>query len=194
MDAQGPNAAGKTVGPGVRPWGRRLRILTALALSALLAGFAWADYQTGLGMVWWVQLYFAVIACLIALPAMRYGERRAALIMVAIVGLGLLGLGRLDTMARKPFMRFADDVHAGMARHEVLARLDTRFPPGGRFPRPQLAGGDGSPVMYPPPEMAAPADETLFFTLDPDDGRFNSEWFVVYLREGRVVGEDYSAD
>lgn len=173
---------------------RTLLALAVTALAVLLAGLVFFDYILGVTVFWQAQLAAVAFAGLVILPVVLDGGRNAAALLFAVFIVSLMILSVAELTAVKPFMRFSHDVAPGISRAEVMSSLEQRFPDGGRFRRPVLGVGDGAPVIFPPPDMVTQADETLHFTLDPTDWRFDSEWFIVYLRDGRVVGEDYSGD
>lgn len=173
---------------------RLLVLVTAAALAALLVGAAWFDHAFGVTAFWQVPVALALLAGLLVLPLALAGRRGAALLLWSGFAVAVAVLAAVSTSPVKPFLRLARDVEPGMPRHAVYAAMERRFPEERRFRQPAVAVRDGSPVLHPPPDMSAAPDETIQFTLDPDDGRYNAEWFIVYLHEGIVVGEDYSGD
>jgi hypothetical protein len=75
---------------------------------------------------------------------------------------------------RRPFLRAFSKIHPGMSREQVEAIMRQEF----RGKRPVLR-------VYP---------SVLQFTLDPDDGRFNSELIVIEMAGGKVISSDYLPD
>lgn len=168
--------------------------LSGIAMTAAFVGAVWLDSLLGVTAWWQMKLALIGLAGLILLPVWFNERRGTAARMLGAFTVSVLVLGAVELTPVKPFHLFEQDVESGMLRAEVFTSLERRFPEGGRFRRPVFGAGDGEPVLYPPPDMASTPDETIHFTLDPSDSRYDSEWFVVYLQEGRVVGEDYSGD
>jgi hypothetical protein len=102
----------------------------------------------------------------------------------------------IDLTPRKPFMRFYHNITIGMQVDQVQSLFNQHFPPDGKFRQPTWGFGDGSPVTPNDndPHLADRPNQSLHYTLDPNDGRFNSEWLVVYFKDGQVVGAEYLPD
>ena len=75
---------------------------------------------------------------------------------------------------RRHFLRAYAQIHPGMTEMQVEAVIRNQF--RGKHP---LARVDDSGLQY---------------TLDPDDGRFNSEFIVVRMIDGKVIEADYLRD
>ena len=80
----------------------------------------------------------------------------------------------IDWNMHRKFLRAYSQIHAGMTKEQVEAVMHRHFSgklPGARF--------DNSGVQY---------------TLDPDDGRFDSEFIVVTMAAGKVIAAEYLPD
>lgn len=80
----------------------------------------------------------------------------------------------IDWNMRRHFLRAYAQIHPGMTEMQVEAVIRNQF--RGKHP---LARVDDSGLQY---------------TLDPDDGRFNSEFIVVRMIDGKVIEADYLRD
>jgi hypothetical protein len=80
----------------------------------------------------------------------------------------------IDWNMRRPFRRAYSQIRPGMTMEQVEAIMQRRFRgkrPVGRFD-----------------------DRGAQYTLDPDDGRFNSEIIVIEMADGKVASAYYLPD
>ncbi len=102
-------------------------------------------------------------------------------VVLALTGLYLVGLVLLRLVALspvKPFRAFYEAVEPGMSKAEVLGELARRFPEGGRY---------SSPAVY-------EDGPNLWWTLDPADGEYDSEFVRVELADELAVDKGYYPD
>ena len=168
--------------PGVRPlrYTRRwLEALSLVALATLGASFAVIDMTFSIG-----ESTEAVCAALVfgffavsPLFIDRAIRVRSLLVVIAVYSVfasWVLVQRNIDWNMRRHFLRAYAQIHNGMTREEVEGVMRKVF----RGKRP-FARSDDSGVQY---------------TLDPDDGRFDSEFIVVRVLGGKVVATEYLPD
>jgi hypothetical protein len=107
----------------------------------------------------------------------RGGSMRRLLTAVVVYGAfaGWITVQRqIDWNMSKPFRRLYSQIKPGMTREQVDALLAEQFPGKRPFAR-YFADG-------------------MQYTLDPDDGRFNSEFIVIKMENGKVGWANYLED
>ena len=168
-----------------------LALLMALLLFALIL-----DQVFAVSLLWQFNLAALFLILLITLPRFLLTQRKETLWLLLIFAGFLLSLRFVDLTPRKPFLRFYHNITIGMQVDQLQLLFKQHFPPDGKFRQPVWDFGDGSPVTpYDnEPQLADKPNQSLHYTLDPDDGRFNSEWLVVYFKDGQVVGTEYLPD
>ncbi|RYX85696.1 hypothetical protein EON83_04990 [bacterium] len=141
-------------------------------------------------------LFAAFVSALLLLPGFLSEHRQQALRIYAVFCVLLMGLRFVAISPVKPFMQFQASLVNGTSKSEVQQRFVSYFPPNGWFRQPVIDWGDGSPVTpYDnEPVLAGTPDQSIQYTLDPNDGAYNAEWLIVYLEKGRVVGTEYLGD
>ncbi len=90
------------------------------------------------------------------------------------------GVWFVDLSPVKPFRCFYLGLDLGESEASMLEDLDRYFPVDGRFARPDVSQGS--------------TDKIRTLTLDPNDGRYDSEFIYVFLEDGRVSGMSYAGD
>lgn len=158
---------------------RRLNALSLVALAALGAAFAVLDMTFCVGESTNAVLAALAIGLFAVGPLLldrAIGVRRL-LAVIAVYGVFACWIGvqrNIDWNMRRHFLRAYAQIHPGMTEKQVDGVMRKQF--HGKRP---LARFDDSGVQY---------------TLDPDDGRFNSEFIVVRMIDGKVVEADYLRD
>ena len=102
---------------------------------------------------------------------------RSLLVVIAVYGVfacWILGQRNIDWNMRRHFLRAYSQIHPGMTAEQVEDVMHNRF----RGKRPVARFGN----------------QCMQYTLDPDDGRFNSEIIVIRMIAGKVVEADYLPD
>ncbi|MCF4966799.1 hypothetical protein [Nostoc sp. CMAA1605] len=157
------------------------------------------DHEYAVSLVWQYYLFMAVLALIVILPVYVKSRRKQELWLFIGFNLSLLALYFVTLSPVKPFRQFYFDIKHGMTIPEVQSRLNQRFHEGVRFPQPQgtfIYGYEDVLGKIDPKEkgfLAVP-DQILNYVLDPNDGRYNAEVVNVYLKDGKVVGMEYSGD
>lgn len=153
--------------------------IVAVVLTALFLFVLAVESSHAISLSWHCYLVAPVLALLLALPGtVLPASRKACLGLVAAFTAGLFSLAVLPISPVKPFRQFYSQIGAGMGAAEVQRLLDKQFPSTGAFNRPQCQEQDGA----------------LVYTLDPHDGRYNAEFVVAYLKNGRVTHAGYAGD
>jgi hypothetical protein len=158
------------------------QVVDALALCALVslgATFAAFDMSFSLGDSNEVVLVALGLGAAAALPLLvrPSGGTRRLLAAVAAYGVfaGWVMVQRhIDWNMSKPFRRLYSQIKPGMTREQVEAIMVEQFPGKRPFARCDAEG--------------------MQYTLDPDDGRFNSEFIVIKMIDGKVSWADYLPD
>jgi hypothetical protein len=156
---------------------RRIAVITLLSL--LGGTCAFLDGLAGI-MVFPQAILIAMGVGLLVAAPLFVGRRRSVRDMM--IGIGVLGLyfgwvvalGQLDWDKRKPFIRAYARIQEGMTQREVEDCLRNQF--GDRVP----------------PSTIGP--RSMSYCLDPNDGRYNSEFIMIHLEDGRVVSKKYEPD
>ncbi len=157
-------------------------LLDTLSLSALVAlgsAFAVLDMSFTVAESTEIVLIALVLGLIAAWPLLfrRARNVRSLLSAIAVFGIfaGWVALQRqIDWNMRRPFLRAYSQIQPGMTREKVEAIMRQQFPrrrPVARFDRWGMQ-----------------------YTLDPDDGRFNSEFIIIEMNDGKVVSTHYSFD
>jgi hypothetical protein len=171
-----------------------------LAELVFLIGLLWfaltLDTVFTVSLFWQFNLVAVFLILLITLPRFLLTQQKETLWSFLIFAVLLFSLRFIDLTPRKPFMRFYHNITIGMQVDQVQSLFNQHFPLDGKFRQPAWGFGDGSPVTpYDnDPQLADRPNQSLHYTLDPNDGRFNSEWLVVYFKDGQVVGTEYLPD
>ena len=158
------------------------RVVDAIALCALVslgAAFAVFDMSFNLGDSNELVLAALALGAAAAWPLFlrRGGSTRRLLAAVAAYGLFTCWITvqqHIDWNMSKPFRRMYRQIKPGMTREQVEAIMVEQFPGKRPFARYDAEG--------------------LQYILDPDDGRFNSEFIVIKMIDGKVSWADYLAD
>ena len=174
----------------------KIPIVEFVLLVGLLLFALTLDRIFAVSMFWQFNLIAVSLILLITLPRFLLTRHKETLWLFLIVAVLLFTLRFIDLTPRKPFLRFYQDITIGMHADQIQLLLNQHFPPDGKFRQPAWGIGDGSPVTpYDnKPNLTDTPDQSLHYTLDPHDGRFDSEWLVVYLKDGQVVGTEYLPD
>lgn len=88
-------------------------------------------------------------------------------------------LSFLDNSPRKPFLRAYQSIAVGMTLGEIEDTLADLFPTEGPYPAPLAIHEDSQTIKY---------------VLDPEDERYNAEYLIVYVNDGRCTGVEYVPD
>lgn len=167
-----------------------------LLLSSIFAFISLLDSAYAVSLSWVFCFGVASLALFLILPGYLLWQRKKALWLFAIFGLSLVVLHFIALTPVKPFTKFHNDVTNGMTGSEVQLLLTQHFPQSGKFRRPVprftpvssfLRTNDG-------PRLSDTPNQTLQYTLDPSDGRYNAECVMIYLKDDRVVGTQYLGD
>lgn len=159
---------------------KRLKPFAASAFAfAFFAGIVVAlDYPLALS----VNMVFLSVVCvlgiLLGLTIFAALKDSACFIPWACFFAFMTVLPFLDLSPVKPFRRLFGSIHQGMSKDELILRLHAQFPVEGRFPIPSIRE----------------SESTVSFCLDPNDGRYNSEFIQVKLAGGTVVSCEYLPD
>ena len=157
---------------------RRREIGFGLMFLALLAMALFLEYIAALTLYAQALTLFAAIGVGFGALFFLAGRRGVVLALTALYLAALLVLRFVELSPVKPFRAFYENVQPGMSRVDVLSELAQRFPEPGRYPRP-TAGSD---------------EAILWLTLDPTDGRYNSEVVRVEFADGLAVAKVYYPD
>jgi hypothetical protein len=168
--------------PGVRfvRFARRVLVaLSVVALAAVAVAFAVLDMTFSLGES--TKAVFAALALgglalgpLFLDGAMRVRSLLGVIAIYGIFASWIVIQRNIDWNMRRHFLRAYAQIRPGMTAEQVQDVMHRHF----RGKRPLLRSGRRG----------------LLFTLDPDDGRFNSEFIVIRMVNGKVVAADYSRD
>jgi hypothetical protein len=158
------------------------RAVDAIALCALVslgATFAVFDMSFNLGDNNELVLAALALGAAAAWPLFLRRGRSARRLLTAVAAYGaftgwIMVQRHIDWNMSKPFRRMYCQIKPGMTREQVEAIMVEQFP--GKRP---FARCDADGMQY---------------TLDPDDGRFNSEFIDIKMIDGKVSRADYSAD
>jgi hypothetical protein len=153
--------------------------LSLTALATLGTAFAVLDMTFCIGDSTDAVLIALMLGLVAAAPVLLHRAVRVRTLLVAVGVYSLFACWivvqrEIDWNLRRPFRRAYSQIRPGMTMEQVKAIMHQRFRgkrPVGRF------GGWGAQ-----------------YTLDPDDGRFNSEIIVIQMADGKVASADYSAD
>ncbi len=153
--------------------------LSLTSLAALGTAFAVYDMSFNIGESTEAVSIALTLGFVAAGPLFlqRAGGLRRLLVAILVYGAfaGWIVVQRhIDWNVRRPFVRAYAMIRPGMTREQVEAAL-----------RQELRGK----------RLTARSDTWgVQYTLDPDDGRFNSEFIIIEMIEGRVVSTRYSPD
>ena len=161
------------------------RTLALLTVVYLAIGFGFVlviDYWEGATTFPWFLTIGILMGALVGgigwwLSRKRFVAMATLAIMLALIALRFVALSPV-----KAFRDFYRQLQPGMSEQAVLSALDRRFPAGGRF---------SVPVVH---HSKAPEYEVVGFTLDPTDGRYNSEIVLAYFDEGSLTTSEYHPD
>lgn len=132
-----------------------------------------------LSLCWQYYLVVPLLALLLALPGLVLpASRKACFGLVAAFTAGLFSPGVLPISPVKPFRQFYSQIRPGMDSNEVQRLLDRYFPSTSAFNKPERWQ----------------REDLLAYTLDPHDGRYNAEFVLAYLKNGRVTHAEYAGD
>jgi hypothetical protein len=179
-------------------------IIEVVFLIALFLLGLFLDYKLAVSLFWQFYLLMAVLALILLLPAYlqfrrKQSRRKQELWLFLGFNISLLALRFLNLTPVKPFTKFYLDIKNSMTIQEVQGLFNQRFPKGGRFRQPEwylFDRDDGVFENLDPEEKGFVdiPDLNLHYILDPSDGRYNAEFLSVYLKDGKVVGTEYSPD
>ena len=151
----------------------------AVGLAVLFLLVLALESAYAISLHWHYYLVAPLLALLLALPGLiPPASRKACLGLVAACIAGLFLLGVLPISPVKPFRLFYSQIRVGMNPNEVQRLLDKHFPSPGAFNKPQRQQ----------------RDDMLAHILDPNDGKYNAEIVVAYLKNGRVTHAVYASD
>lgn len=176
-----------------------LIVIASMALTLLALGELVLAYPAP----WWAYLSVAIMfaATLIRPVSVRsqIGRLGALASIVAVVA----ALYFIDWTTRKPFLRDLDRIRGGMTEAEVrdiMGRYTegTGWPaiPGSSTNLPgtlNILGIDSQYSTETSPSGQLTIRDSLVFRHS-NDGAFNSDWGIVSLSRGRVVGVEFSPD
>jgi hypothetical protein len=183
-------AVGLAISPTGMPW---LGLLTPMALVlaplrnsvvislavTLLVLSALVELLLGMPVAAAIYLPIAIVlsgAIRIERPILHHRKRLAAL--VAVNGL-ILALFLIPWTTRKPFLRHLYSIKPGMSVNEV---------------KKIMAGYmEGTGWKYPSASQEVTIASSLVFRHS-NDGQFNSDWGVVTIQDGKVVGVRFDPD
>jgi hypothetical protein len=168
--------------PGVRflRYSRRwLEVLSFVAVATLGASFAVIDMTFCVGEHNDAVFAALVLGMLAVGPLFidRAIRLRSLLVVIAVYGVfasWILVQRHLDWNMHRHFLRAYSQIRVGMTREQVEGVMNNQF----RGKRP----------------LAQFGDSLLEYTLDPDDGRFDSEIILVRMIAGKVVVAEYLPD
>lgn len=164
-------------------------------LLVLFAGFI-LDAEFSASLFWQFYAFSVCLILIITLFKLSMKRWRNEIILpMTAIGI-LLSLNFINLTPLKPFMRFHRNISNGMTIDGVDQLFNRYFPNNGRFRRPIISVGNGS-LITPydnKPQIAGVPDKSLQYVLDPDDGRYNAEWLIIYFNDKRVVGSEYLSD
>jgi len=165
--------------PFLRYSRRCLEALSFVVLATLGAGFAVLDMTFGLGESTEAVLAALALGLLALGPLLldRAIRVRSLLVVIAfysVFACWILVQRNIDWNMRRHFLRAYSQIRPGMTTEQVEDVIHNQF----RGKRP-VARFDNWGVQY---------------TLDPDDGRFNSEIIVIRMVAGKVVEVNYLPD
>jgi hypothetical protein len=158
------------------------RVVDVIALCALVslgATFAVFDMSFNLSDSNTLVVGALALGVAAAWPLFLRRNRSTRSLLTAITAYGvfagwIVAQRHIDWNMSKPFRRLYYQIKPGMTQEQVEATMIEIFP--GKRP---LARCDADGIQY---------------TLDPDDGRFNSEVIVIKLIDGKVSWTHYSPD
>ncbi len=161
---------------------RSAQLVDTLSLSALVAlgsAFAVFDMSFSVAESTEIVLMALLLGLVAAWPLLfrRARSVRSLLLAIALFGVfaGWIVVQRqIDWNMRRPFRRAYSQIQPGMTREQVEAIMRRQFPR-----RRPVARFDRWGIQY---------------TLDPDDGRFNSEFIMIEMNEGKVISTHYFFD
>jgi len=136
------------------------------------------DQSAAVTLIWPFMLVPALLATFMILLAWRLTKKASFLGYVPIFLLLLLTLHILELSPVKPFKRFYYSLDAGVTQAEVTYNLEKYFPRNGKYQQPSFS----------------PNNDRVWFALDPDDGRYNSEIIEVIFKNGRIESTRYYPD
>lgn len=173
-----------------------LPLIEFIALTLLFLLTLVLDGLLSLSMFWQFRLLILFFMGLLILPRLLITRQKAVVALFLGFALLLFLLPLIDTSPVKPFRRFYQNIDIGMHLSQVQANFEQQFPADGKFRQPVSSFGDGSPfTLYDHnPSLTVTPNKSLYYTLDPDDGRFNSEILVIYFKDDKVVGSEYLPD
>ncbi|AKG23318.1 hypothetical protein [Calothrix sp. 336/3] len=174
-------------------------IIELIFLTALFILGIFLDYIAAASLFWQFYLFMAVLALLLLLPVYLVSRRKQELWLFLGFNISLLALQFVTINPRKPFVKFYLDIKNDMTIEDVQSLFNQRFPKGGRFPQPEWTIRDETTADAENHQLngrtfIAKPNQNLQYILDPNDGRYNAEWVIVYLKDGKVVGTNYSPD
>jgi hypothetical protein len=153
--------------------------LSLTALATLGTAFAILDMTFCIGESTHAVLIALMLGLGAAAPVLLHRAVRVRTLLVAIGVYSLFACWivvqrEIDWNMRRPFRRAYSQIRPGMTMEQVKAVMHQQF----RGNRPLGRFGDWG----------------AHYTLDPDDGRFNSEFIVIQMINGKVTSAYYSPD
>jgi len=157
---------------------RGREIAFGLMLLSLFALVLFLEYFAALTLYPKALALFAAVAVGFCGLFLLVGRRGVVLALTALYLAGLLVLRFVELSPVKPFRAFYEAVESGMSRVEVGSELARWFPESGRYSIP-VAHDNGPDIWW---------------TLDPTDGEYDSEFVEVEFADSLVVGKEYYPD
>ncbi len=158
----------------------------ALAVPAVLLGLLVLAAVTVIGdLLFAVTLFDSFVAAIVglaaALTAAGWYLSRSRIVVASAAAflLGMVALRLAVFNPVKPFRAFFLELRPGVSETVVLELLTRHFPAEGPHRRPVASRSEGN---------------SLWFTLDPTDGEYNSELIEARFESGRLVEAGYYPD
>ena len=183
--------------------GANLRISLVTLAALVLASLAFCEVGMAYPVAWWLYLAVA-IAFVVALWPFASGRFQSIRITsLIIVSVTIAALYSVPWTSRKPFLRDLDRIRVGMTVSEVR-QIMGRYLEGTGWPASpfdsstnngtlSVAGSSSQYSTSTSPDGQMVVRDSLVFRHSTD-GAFNSDWGIVSLSSGRVVGVEFSPD
>jgi hypothetical protein len=162
-----------------------VRIIAIVIASLALLLFAASEVLIAIPVAWWLYL---IVAAMFAAGLLRRRPPRqqlGRLLSLAAICLVMAVLYVVPWSSRSAFLKRLYSIRPGMTVNEAKAVM-VGYIEGTGWPANPLAESRESPREF--------AIQGAIVFRHSDDPAYNSDWGIVYFREGRVTGVEFSPD
>ena len=176
-----------------------ITVMASLALGL----FAFAEALLAMPVAWWLYLLLVPLFAFGILRRQSASVQTRRLAAFAALVAFIAALYFVPWSTRKPFLHDLYSIQPGMTEAEVR-RIMGRYMEGTGWPSPYGGAPEGTGTLTDlgtgathatgtSPSGQMTIESSLVFRHS-NDGSFNSDWGIVTLKDGRVVGVSFSPD